>query len=63
MNYKGEIMRPGGERKPLMVINQVTMSATVEAVDVASIDDFTEALEANVIIFHMLGQLSQGLLL
>ena len=46
-------MRPSGERKPLMVINQVTTSTTVEAVDVTSIDNFAEALEANVNISHV----------
>ena len=46
-------MRPNGERKPLMVINQVTTSTTVEAVDVTSIDNFAEALEANVNISHV----------
>ena len=46
-------MRPSGERKPLMVINQLTMSTTVKAVDVTSIDNFSEALEANVNISHI----------
>ena len=46
-------MRPSGERKPLMVINQLTMSTTVKAVDVTSIDNFAEALEANVNISHV----------
>ena len=46
-------MRPSGERKPLMVINQLTMSTTVKAVDVTSIDNFAEALEANVNISYV----------
>ena len=46
-------MRPSGERKSLMVINQATTSTTVEAVDVTSIDNFTEALEADINISHI----------
>ena len=53
INYKGEIVRPGGERKPFMVINQVTASTTVEAVDVMSIDNFAGALKANANISHV----------
>ena len=36
-----------------MAINQVTTSTTVEAVDVTSTDNFSEALEANVNISHV----------
>ena len=53
INYKGEILCPGGERKLLMVIDQVTTSTTVEAADIMSIDNFAKALEANVNISHV----------
>ena len=53
VNFKGEIMCPGGERKPLVVINQVTMSTTVEAVDVTSTDNFAGVLKTNVNISHV----------